>query len=116
MVSISHLEMEKTLQALLDTHPLTRTLGMNNLEEMIWRQSDMCFFTSSKALCHGKDSQADQSRRNMPTLRKRRKKSALKSFAATNPTNSRNSCTTVEVCPSHRTLITATSSDFSRGA
>ena len=66
--------MERILLVLPDMLPSTLTLVTNNLEEMISKPLATYFFTSSKALCLGKVSQEDQSRRNTPTSKRRRRK------------------------------------------
>jgi len=116
MVSIFHSEMVRISQALPDMPVSILILAMSNPEEMTWRQSVMSSSISWEVPSLGKDYQADPRLRNMPTSKRRRKKSKSRSFARITQRSSRSSCTTAEGLLSLRTQTTATSSRCSRGA
>lgn len=74
MVNIFHLEMARILLELPGMLVSQLISVMNNQEETISSQLDMCSYTSWEDHSHGKDFLVDQRLRNIPTLRKRRRK------------------------------------------
>ncbi len=70
----------------------------------------MFCFTFWKDHFHGKDFQVDQSKKNMPISRRKRKKLQLRSFARTNQTNSKNLCIIAVDSASLKTLTMGISS------
>lgn len=112
MESIFLSEMERTLPELPDMLVSIPIWVTSNQEGMILRQLDMSFCTFWKDHFLGKDFPADLKPRNMPTLRRKRKKPQLRSSVKTNLKNSKNSCTTVEAWASPKILTTVTSLDY----
>ena len=104
-------EMERTSQELPDMHQSILTSVMNNQEEMILKLSGMYCCISLEDLCHGKVFQEDQSKKNMQTLKRRRRKWPSKNFARINQRSSESSCTTAEAWVSLKTQIIRTSLD-----
>jgi len=109
-------ERGKTWLGLPDTRALTPTLGMNSLDAMTWRPSATYSFTSSAAVCHGRDFQAEARMRNTTILRKRRWKWRLTSCARATPRSSGSSWTTAGSSSSPMTPTTSIWLGSSKGA